>query len=125
MNYTRGLETVAKGWECLQGPISINVGRVSVVEAVEVPVEVERVLIKAVRVPIEVLGEPKEAARVYNSLTASTILSQPWESSIEFSITSQESACRLQRPWECFTGRESQESVSRGRENVDRGLEML
>ncbi len=36
-----------------------------------------RVLIKAVRVPIVISGEPKEAARVYNTLTASTTLSQP------------------------------------------------
>jgi hypothetical protein len=45
---------------------------VSVVEAMKVPVEVVRMLIKAVRVPIEILGEPKDAARVYNTLTAST-----------------------------------------------------
>ncbi len=45
----------------MQGPISINVGRVSVVGAMKVPVETERVLIKAVRVPIEIGGEPKEA----------------------------------------------------------------
>jgi hypothetical protein len=42
-----------------------------------VQVETIRVLIKAVRVPIEIVGEPKEAARVYNTLTASTTLSQP------------------------------------------------
>jgi hypothetical protein len=42
-----------------------------------VSVEAIRVLIKAVRVSIEMVGEPKEAARVYNSLTASTTLSQP------------------------------------------------
>ncbi len=36
-----------------------------------------RVLIKAVRVPIVIVGEPKEAARVYNTLTALTTLSQP------------------------------------------------
>ena len=59
---------------------------------------------------------------VYNTLTASTTLSQPWESTCEFPITSQLSACRLQRPWECFRGCES---VSRGRESVDRGLEMF
>ncbi len=45
----------------MQGPISINVGRASVVEAMKVPVEAERVLIKAVRVLIEIVGEPKEA----------------------------------------------------------------
>jgi hypothetical protein len=52
----------------LQGPIVI--GRVSVVEAMKVPVEALRVLI-TLRVPIEIVGEPKEAARVYNTLTAS------------------------------------------------------
>ncbi len=35
-----------------------------------VPVEAVRVLIKAVRVPVEIVGEPKEAAKVYNTLTA-------------------------------------------------------
>ncbi len=40
------------------GPISTNVGRVSVVEAMEVPVEAVRVLIKAVRLPREIVGEP-------------------------------------------------------------------
>jgi hypothetical protein len=39
-------------------------------------VEAIRVLIKAVRVPIVIVGEPKEAAGVYNILTASTTLSQ-------------------------------------------------
>ncbi len=34
-------------------------------------------VIKAVRVPIVIVGEPKEAARVYNTLKASTTLSQP------------------------------------------------
>ncbi len=48
----------------------------SLVEAMKVQVEAVRVLIKAVRVPIEIVGEPKEAARVYNTLTASTTLSQ-------------------------------------------------
>ena len=60
----------------MQGPISINVGRVSVVEAMKVPVEAVRVLLKAVRMPIEIVGEPKEAVRVYNTLTASTTLSK-------------------------------------------------
>ncbi len=45
----------------MQGPISINVGRGSVVEPMKLPVEAERMLIKAVRVPIEIVGEPKEA----------------------------------------------------------------
>jgi hypothetical protein len=49
---TGGLETVAEEWECLQGPISTKVGRVSVVEANKVSVEARRVLIKAVRVPL-------------------------------------------------------------------------
>jgi hypothetical protein len=74
---TGGLETVAEEGECLPGPISIKVGRVSVVEAKKVSVEARRVLIKAVRVPIVIVGEPKEAARVYNTLTPSTTLSQP------------------------------------------------
>ncbi len=47
-----------------------------VVEFMKTPVEAIRVLIKAVRVPIVIVGEPKEAARVYNT-TASTTLSQP------------------------------------------------
>ncbi len=49
----------------------------SVVEAMKVSVEAVRVLIKAVRVPVVILGELKEAVRVYNTLTASTTLSQP------------------------------------------------
>jgi hypothetical protein len=62
----------------LQGPISINVGRVSVVEAMKVPVEAERVLINAVRVPIEIVGEPKEAGE-YTTISRPlhTTLSQP------------------------------------------------
>jgi hypothetical protein len=49
---------------------------VNVVEFMKVPVEAIRVLIKAVRVPIVIVGEPKEAARVdythslNNTLTA-------------------------------------------------------
>ncbi len=46
------------------GPLSINVGRVSVVEAMKVPEEAINVLIKAVRVPIEDIVDPKEAVRV-------------------------------------------------------------
>ena len=65
----------------MQGPISINVGRVRVVEFMKMPVEAIRVLIKAVRVPIVIVGEPKEAARVYNTLTASTTLSRPQQHS--------------------------------------------
>ena len=59
----------------MQGPININVGRVSVVEAMTMAVEAVRGLIKAVRVLIEVVGVPKEAVRVqhshslYNTLT--------------------------------------------------------
>ncbi len=44
----------------MQGPISIKVGRVSVVDAKKVSAEARRVLIKAVRVPIVIVGEPKE-----------------------------------------------------------------
>ncbi len=36
----------------------------------KVPVEAVRVLIKAVRVPIAIVGENKGAPRVYNTLTA-------------------------------------------------------
>ncbi len=61
----------------LQRRESVCRGRVSVVEAMKVPVETVRVLIKAMRVPIVIVGEPTEAARVYNTLTASTTLSQP------------------------------------------------
>ena len=51
------------------------------------PVEAVRVLIKAMRVPIEIVGEPKEAARVYNTLTASTTLSRPQQHSHGFNNT--------------------------------------
>ncbi len=63
----------------MQGPISINVGRMRVVEFMKMPVEAIRVLIMAVRVSIVIVGEPKEAARVYlyNTVMASTTLSQP------------------------------------------------
>jgi hypothetical protein len=50
---------------------------VRVVEFMKMPVEAIRVLIKAVRVPLV----PKEAARVYNTLTASTTLSRPQQHS--------------------------------------------
>jgi hypothetical protein len=109
---------------------------VSVVEAI-------RVLIKAVRMPIEIVGEPKEAARVYNTLNASTTLSQPWESSSELSVTSQESMLVDSRGLEsaleavrvsveamrvsiealrCFRGRERLEEVP---ENVNWGRESV
>jgi hypothetical protein len=52
-----------------------------VVEFMKMPVEAIRVLIKAVRVPIVIIREPKEAAGVYNTLTASTTLSQPQQHS--------------------------------------------
>ncbi len=48
----------------MQGPISINVGRVSVVEAMKVPVEAERVLIKRVLVDCRGLESALEAVRV-------------------------------------------------------------
>jgi hypothetical protein len=54
----------------LEGSKSINVGRVRVVEFMKMPVEAIRVLIKAVRAPIVIEGESKEAATVYNTLTA-------------------------------------------------------
>jgi hypothetical protein len=50
---------------------------VRVVEFTKMTVEAIRVLITAVRMPIVIVGEPKEAGRVYNTLTASTTLSQP------------------------------------------------
>jgi hypothetical protein len=53
----------------LQGSKSINVGRVRVVEFMKMPVEAMSMLIKAVREPIVIVGESKEAARVYNTLT--------------------------------------------------------
>ena len=48
----------------MQGPININVGRVRVVKFMKMPIDAIRVLIKPVRVPIVIVGEPKEAARV-------------------------------------------------------------
>ncbi len=59
----------------MQGPLSVNLGRMSVVEAMTMAVEAVRGLKKAVRVLIEVVGLPKEAVRVqhshslYNTLT--------------------------------------------------------
>ncbi len=60
----------------LQKRESVCRGSVSVLEAMKVLVEAVRVLTKAMRVPI-VIVVPKEAARVFNTLTASTTLSQP------------------------------------------------
>ena len=60
----------------LQRRESICRGGVSVVETMKVLVEAVSVIIKTMRVPIVIVGEPKEAARVYNTLTASTTLSQ-------------------------------------------------
>ncbi len=51
----------------MQGPSSVNVGRMCVVEAMNMAVEAVRGLIKAVRVLIEVLGVLKEAVRVHHS----------------------------------------------------------
>ncbi len=48
------------------------IGRLRVDEVMKIAVEAIRVLIKAVRVPVVIVGEPKEAARVYNTLTAPT-----------------------------------------------------
>ena len=61
----------------LQRRESVCRGGVSVVEAMKVSAEAVRVLIKAVRVPVVILGELKVAVRVLNTLTASTTLSQP------------------------------------------------
>ncbi len=47
-----------------------------VVKFMKMPLDAIRVLIKAVRVPLVIVGEPKEAARVYNTLMASTTLTQ-------------------------------------------------
>ncbi len=52
-----------------------------VVEFMKMPVEAIRLLIKAARVPLVIVGEPKEAARVYNTLTAPTKLSRPQQHS--------------------------------------------
>jgi hypothetical protein len=59
------------------GSHKYQLGHANVVEAMKMPVEAVRLLIKALRVPIEIVGNPKEAVRAYNSLTASTTLSQP------------------------------------------------
>jgi hypothetical protein len=76
----------------LQGPLSVNVGRVSVVEAMTVAVDAVRGLIKAMRVLIEVVGVPKEAVRVQHSHSLYNTLT-----TVRNSTTSQESNCRLQR----------------------------
>jgi hypothetical protein len=60
----RGLEIVGETGRVFAGPLRINRGRVSVVEAMKVPVETIRVLIKAVRVPISVVEVTKEAVIV-------------------------------------------------------------
>jgi hypothetical protein len=73
--------------------LSINVGLVSVEEAMKVPLEAVRVLIKVVRVPIEVVGVAKEAVRVQHFHSREKVLVN-----CLFQLTSQESACRLQRP---------------------------
>ncbi len=51
------------------------------VEFMKMPVEAIKVLIKAVRVPLVIVGELKEAARVSNTLTALTTLSRPQQHS--------------------------------------------
>ena len=86
------------------------------------PVEAVRVLIKAMSVPIEVVGVPKEAVRVqhshalYNTHSREKVLVN----------------CLLQAKRvlvDCGgleSARRGRESVNRGRESVDRGgLEML
>jgi hypothetical protein len=54
----------SNGWTI---PLSVNVGRVSVVEAMNMAVEAVRGLIKAVRVLIEIVEVPEEAVRVQHS----------------------------------------------------------
>ena len=56
-----------EGLRLLQRRESVCRGRVSVVEAMKVLVEAVKVLKKAMRVPIVIVGEPKEAARVYRA----------------------------------------------------------
>jgi hypothetical protein len=115
---TRGLETVAEARECLQGPLSINVGCESVVEAMKVPVEAVRVLKKAVREPLEVEGVPKEAVRVqhsqslYKTNSREKVLVNCLVQAKRLLVDCRglESSCR------------GQESVNRGRESVDRAL---
>ncbi len=58
-----------KALRLLQRRASVCRGHVSVVEAMIVPEEAVRVLIKAVRVPLVIVGEPKETERVYNTLS--------------------------------------------------------
>jgi hypothetical protein len=104
-----------------------------------VQVEAIRVLIKAVRVPIEIVGELKEAARVYNTFTAFLQHSHSrekvivkclfqakrgrgLESVLEAVRVSVEAVRVTIEALRCFRGRES---VSRGRESDDRGLEMF
>ncbi len=115
----------------MQGPISINVGRGSVVEAMKVPVEAERVLIKAVRVPIEIVGEPKEAGE-YTTISrplqhshsrekvllnlllqAKRVLvdCRGLESALEAVRVSIEAVRVLIEAWRCFRGRERLEEV--------------
>ena len=56
----------------MQGPFSVNVGRVSVVEAMNMAVEAVRGIIKAVRLLIEVVGTGttvKHSHSLYNTLT--------------------------------------------------------
>jgi hypothetical protein len=60
---TGGLEIVGETVRGFSGPLSKR-GHVRVVEAMKVPVETIRVLIKAVIVPISVVEVPKEAVIV-------------------------------------------------------------
>jgi hypothetical protein len=78
----------------LQGPLSVNVGRVSVVEAMNMSVEAVRGIIKAGRVLIEVVGVPKEAVRVQHSHSLYNTLTTVRKF---YYTTSQEGTCRLQR----------------------------
>ncbi len=76
----------------MQGPLSVNVGRVSVVEAMNMSVEAVRGLIKAVRVLIEVVGVPKEAVSIQHSHSLYNTLT-----TVRKFYRSQEITCRLQR----------------------------
>ncbi len=101
----------------MQGPISMKVGRLSVVEAKKVSIEARRVLIKAVRVPLK--GSPKR-------LREYTTLSRPQQHSHSREKVLVNCLLQAKRVHVYCRGLESAlESVSRGRESVDRGLEMF
>ncbi len=61
MNYTRGLETVAKGVSLFAGAYKYQCRPCECSRGHESASRAKRVLINAMRVPIEIVGEPKEA----------------------------------------------------------------